>query len=555
LIRKGTSTFTALLWAVCPSLSVLADSGVSQTQLRDTLQGPASIACSGLDVLQTGDSRLELTDLYASGGFQPLWTETRRLGQLQTELRALANDGLAPADYGFALHASTPSALCDELRITMEYLLALEHLSRGRLPQEHQGLHWHETSTTATHPRLSALAQHGLTDISLAFEQARPDLDIYRTLRSAYAEMASALQDRQPAPRAPVASGPLLKPGMEDQRLAAIVEVLQTEGYLQEPVQSAHYAEPIEQAVRRFQQDHGLQVDGIIGPQSLRALNISPQQRLQIMRINLERLRWLDAQRGDHALLVNIASGMAMLLRGNESVWLARVQTGRPSRPTPILVSRINRITLNPSWIVPPTILREDILPAIRSDQAYLERNQLQVLDLQANPLDPTQVNWSSPVGVMLRQAPGPTNPLGQLVFRLPNPFSVYLHDTPQQQHFLRANRHLSSGCVRLEDAQGLAAVLLAGLGTAQRTQIAAQLASGLTHEVALPDGPRVILSYWTAQGTADGHVQWFPDTYTLDAALLTSLASASTARQAAPAAVMTQAEAGCALAGSLNSP
>src|SRR5690606_25966105 len=189
---------------------------------------------------------------------------------------------------------------------------------------------------------------------------------------------------------------------------------------------TAHYDEALEQAVRLFQANQGLQADGIVGPQTLTALSATPAQRRLQVQINLERMRWLNAQRSDYLLLVNVASGQLQLLRGNDTVWQARAQTGRPSRPTPALISRINRITLNPSWTVPPTILREDILPQLRRDLSYLEQRGMQALDPQGKVLDPRELDWNNPRGVILRQPPGPSNPLGQLVFRLPNPFAIY---------------------------------------------------------------------------------------------------------------------------------
>jgi len=300
---------------------------------------------------------------------------------------------------------------------------------------------------------------------------------------------------------------------------------LQQEGFMPDAQDSAdaavqRYNDALVQAVRLFQANQGLQVDGIIGPQTIRAMNVPPQQRLQQVQLNLERLRWINAQRSDYLLLINIASGHLQLMRGNEQLWQARAQTGRPSRPTPPIVSYINRITLNPSWTVPPTILREDMLPQIRRNPDYLETHSMQILDAQGNLLDPQEINWSNPRGIIVRQPPGPTNPLGQMVFRLPNPFSIYLHDTPSQHLFQQANRNLSSGCVRVEEADGLARYLLAGLTESQRERIAEQLASGQTHQVALANGPQVILAYWTAYADENGRAAYIADSYGLDRAL-----------------------------------
>src|SRR5690606_18179207 len=119
-----------------------------------------------------------------------------------------------------------------------------------------------------------------------------------------------------------------------------------------------------------------------------------------------------------------------------ETRWSARTQVGRASRPTPTLKSEVTHFTINPTWTVPPTILRNDKLPEIRRDIGYLERNNMRVLDHRGNRLNPYEVDWNNPSGIMLRQDAGPQNALGQVAIRFPNPFSVYLHDTPSQSIF-----------------------------------------------------------------------------------------------------------------------
>jgi murein L,D-transpeptidase YcbB/YkuD len=519
--------------------------------LRQALVDDAVHNCSELPALRTVDLKTALAELYRHNGQEPLWQDPQRLAALKAELARLVDDGLQASDYGFALQAPPPEDYCAELRISSDYMLALEHLSRGRLVQaDHEPL-WHAAGLPpATVPELTVLAVTGLSaDIRAAFEQARPDLPQYRALRAAYADM-----NRQPPARQPVPEGPLLRPGMSDSRVAQIAALLLEDGFLPDadiPTAALgyRYDEALVQAVRRFQANQGLQTDGIIGPQTIRAMNIAPQQRVQQVLINLERLRWINAQRSDYLLLINVASGHLQLLRGDALLWQARAQTGRPSRPTPALVSYINRITLNPSWTVPPTILRQDMLPQIRRNPDYLETHNMQILDGQGNLLDPQEINWSNPRGIILRQPPGPTNPLGQMVFRLPNPFSVYLHDTPSQHLFEQAGRNVSSGCVRVEESDGLARHLFAGLTESQRERIADQLASGQTHEVALPNGPQVILAYWTAFADTDGRPAFVPDSYGFDQALDDALTGVRVDQPADLAQMEIQAEAGCVFA------
>lgn len=522
----------ALLGLAQPLLLVAAEPAAAADQsgeltaatLQQALTGAQTPSCE-LATLRTQDSTTALRELYAGAAFAPLWQDATRLQALQHELQQLQDDGLNTADYPQALQAAAVQDLCTELQISSEYLLALEHLSHGRFSQMELEPPWLAPGTEQLSlPALVATASLGLEQPQLAFERVRPALDLYRNLRRAYAAL-----DQQGAERPPFPAGPSLRPGMQDARLPQLAERLRSDGYLPSAYTlpaSRPYDDPtLHEAVRRFQADHGLETDGIVGRRTVAALNLDPGQRLQQVRINLERLRWLNARRADYSVLVNSAGGSIRLYRGQQQLWQSRVMTGRPERPTPLLVSRIDRITLNPSWTLPPTIMKEDALPQIRADLGYLATNQLQVLDLAGNPLDPQQVDWSQPERILLRQPPGPANPLGRMVFRFANPLAVFLHDTPAQQLFAKAGRNVSSGCVRVEGAELLADQLWSSLTAGQRAAIDAQLASGETSEVPLSGGPQLILAYWTAEARDDGSLLLLPDPYQRDPALLAAFA------------------------------
>ena len=560
MITHFAKIFPLLLWTLVASSAASAPLGSLSAEALEYALGAtgkeassaksnAERSCSDLSTLRSTDLLTALTELYQDNEHRPLWQDPQRLSELKRELEQLDDDGLERRDYRFALQATAPMDYCAELRVSSQYLLALEHLSRGRLVQsDHEPLWQADMLPSVSVAAVSTFAMTGLAEnIAAAFEKARPGLPAYRNLRAAY-----AATDRHASSRPDVPSGPLLRPGMSDERVGLIAKLLQQDGFLSEAETTTQvYDQALEQAVRRFQASHGLQVDAIIGPQTLSEMNVSPAQRVRQMQVNLERLRWINALRSDYLLLVNVASGHIQLLRGNDPIWQARAQTGRPSRPTPLLVSRINRISLNPSWTVPPTILREDTLPQIRRNPDYLDEHNMLALDTQGNRLDPQQINWNNPRGVILRQQPGPSNPLGQLVFRLPNPFSIYLHDTPSQHLFQQANRNLSSGCVRVEAAEALADHLMAELSDSQRERIAEQLASGQTHEISLTNGPQVIIAYWTAFADAEGRAAFVPDRYGLDRAIEAALADLQNVHGMSHsmdiAALALQSEAGCA--------
>ncbi|QJD58623.1 L,D-transpeptidase family protein [Pseudomonas sp. gcc21] len=484
---------------------------------------PFAEGCTGLAALRTLDIHGALGALYKYSDYRPIWKTSRRMDVLRSELTDLSKDGLIPTEYAYALHARASKDLCDDLRISSEYLLALEHLRHGRFVQNsHEPVWFAPGQPPNLSPGLIELAAAAVDDPAEAFNRARPAMRLYRQLRAAYAELPAQSVDLLPLP-----AGPTIKPDKDDPRLPQLARHLISRGYLKEQpwqrisAQPLLYDDSLEQAVRAFQADHALEVDGLVGRQTLAALNITASDRRQQVRINLERLRWLSALKEDYAVLVNSAGGDVRLYRGDERVWASRVQVGTQSRQTPLLVSRINRLTLNPSWTIPPTILREDKLPQIRNDPEYLQAHGLQVLDYSGRHLNPLDIDWNNPRGIMLRMGPGPDNPLGRMVFRFPNPFAVYLHDTPSQHLFSRAARTLSSGCVRVESAGALADRLVAEMGEAQQRRVRQLLDRGQTYELAVPNGPQLILGYWTAEVNEDGRLTYLLDPYEMDSALI----------------------------------
>jgi len=304
---------------------------------------------------------------------------------------------------------------------------------------------------------------------------------------------------------------------------------LAAEGYLSIPPETDGasadlYDETLADAVRRFQVRHDLQGDGLIGNDTLTAMNTSAQARLDQLRVNLERWRWLAGDIEQETLLVDIAGGMLVYYRDGLPLWQARAQVGRPARQTPRLKSLVSRLTLNPTWTVPPTILREDKLPAIRDDLDYLTRNQMRVLDAEGRQLDPETVDWSRPGNIMLRQDAGPKNPLGKLVVRFPNPYSVYLHDTPSQSLFAKSPRTFSSGCVRIEGILGLLDVILS---EEQCKDVSQRITRGRTEQVRIEQRLPIVLAYWTANVDELGQLSLRNDPYGLDAPLLQALDTA----------------------------
>jgi murein L,D-transpeptidase YcbB/YkuD len=242
----------------------------------------------------------------------------------------------------------------------------------------------------------------------------------------------------------------------------------------------------------------------------------------------LERTRWVFRDLESRYLIVNIAGFHAYLIENGKRVWESRVVVGTPYRKTPVFKANLTYLVLNPTWTVPPTILKEDIIPAIHRDPGYLASRNMVLLDASGQLVNIADVDLQSLTArnfpYVVRQEPGPQNALGRIKFMFPNSHFVYLHDTPSRNLFERADRTFSSGCIRVEHPLTLAELLLNDPLHWNRAKLEERLAEGVTQTVTLKTPITVFLVYWTAEPDAGGEVNFFSDVYARDAAVLEGL-------------------------------
>jgi len=267
-----------------------------------------------------------------------------------------------------------------------------------------------------------------------------------------------------------IPKSPVLRVGDVHRNIPVIRERLAFENNKFTSISSSFFDENLEQAVKQFQRRHSLKIDGIIGPDTSRAMNVSAAERLQQIKVNLERIRWLPSNLGERYIMVNLANYRLTAVDDDQVKLDMRVIVGKKKRPTPSFVSKMTHVVLNPHWYVPAKLARLDLLPKQQSDPDYFDHYNFRVFsdkNGKRTEVDPNSIDWQSMskrhFPYSLVQNPGENNALGRLKFIVPNPWSIYLHDTPAKNLFDKTNRNFSSGCIRVEDPFALAKFSLAG--------------------------------------------------------------------------------------------
>ncbi len=273
------------------------------------------------------------------------------------------------------------------------------------------------------------------------------------------------------------------------------------------------------QAVIDFQTVHGLDADGVVGSQTIAALNTTREERINQLKLNLERWRWLPNDMGNRYVFINIPAFTFYMMEANNVLVLQKkVVTGQPYTPTPVFSDKMEYIEFNPYWTVPFSIASKEILPKLKSNANYLSRNNMELL-LGGRSVNPKGINWAGVTSrtfkYRIRQKPGDTNALGRMKFMFPNKYSVYLHDTQSKSLFGETQRAFSHGCIRLHEPQELAEYLLQP--DYNKDDIEKILKKKKNERVYLKEHIPVFILYFTAWVDEAGVLQYAPDIYHRD--------------------------------------
>ncbi|WP_133512122.1 L,D-transpeptidase family protein [Candidatus Thiosymbion oneisti] len=522
-----------LSWLLLLPLAGIAGTGDSVRARLEQLRDDGKPTVAGAPLVSVG----LLDDFYRRRNDRSVWHSSRQVDDLLRLVEHSIDEGFQPSDFHAGEIVATargraPSDLSAATRADLEILLSdsllrlIHHYRHGKIDPRRLGKHRNHGQGASAHDLIDDLERViRAEDLQVAVEGLASRPRFYKRLQQGlvrYRRIAAAGGWPQ------IPAGRSLRPFMRDSRVPIIRERLRATGdFTGAASNSPLYDQALKTAVLAFQRRHRLGADATVGPTTRAAMNVSVTKRVNQIRINLERMRWISDGLPDDFLLVNIPEQRVKLFRDGRPVWSSRVIVGRRDRPTPAFRDQMEYLEINPSWTIPPTILKKDILPVVRRNPGYLKRRGLQVVTRSGKPVSPRSVNWKvSPASFpyLIRQPPGTRNALGQVKFMFPNQHSVYLHDTPSRSLFKRARRLYSSGCVRVEHPWKLAELLLDDPKRWNRTRFKKIVASKQTRLVHLKEPLAIVLAYWTVEGDADDKVLFWKDIYTWDPAMLKAL-------------------------------
>lgn len=485
-----------------------------------------------------------LAEFYKHIGFTPAWTDFEAFRQAVQALEGSYLDGLLPEDYHLDVLVSIFEKLKDsknkrpldhqwvakfDLLLTDAVLLYAFHLMDGKIDPHSLDVQWNfgYTELPGGDGKIlaAAIQNHSLLK---EVEDLRPDIPTYDKLMRELDEYRIIAEN---GGWVTIKAGGKIDPGESDERIPLIRRRLEITGDLSNmnQINSELYDAELEKDIRYFQERHGLEADGVIGKASFAAMNVPVETKINMIRTNLERFRWVTHNLSDEFIIVNIVRYRAYVVRDNERVFDTNVQVGTDVNKTPVFKSQMKYIEFNPTWTVPRSIATKEILPKIKKGPKYLTDRNMVLLNSSGKEVPLSSVNFSglsaNNFPFTIRQGPGPGNALGQVKFIFPNKYAVYLHDTPSKYLFKKAKRSFSHGCIRTQNPLVLAEVLLEGT-TWDKQKIQETLDSKKTSRAYFEEPLDVLLLYWTAGLYQEKSTFFYPDVYERDAPILQKLDS-----------------------------
>ncbi len=487
-----------------------------------------------------------LVQIYRNNGLQPYWIKDGRPGQSAKDifdtLKNANRHGLNPSSYllrnidQFWNNTDSVGLVKLDILLTMGMMLYVADQREGRLQprQIDPELFAYASDVEVDWKKLFATAFKAPDMKMFLADQAPPFLQ-YRYLQEKLA-VSRTIAANGGWPSVP--DGEVLKPGMVDPRVSTIRKRLAITGeYSAKSVQGEVFDPQLVEAVKRFQKNHNLSRDGVIGGQTLAAMNVPVEFRVQQIIINMERYRWLKRMNDEQLVAVNIAGFRAAAGKPDKFDIAMPVIVGKTYHKTPVFNDTITYVVFNPYWNVPPSIAGKEMLPKLKKDPMYLKKHNMRIFqgwEADAAELDAASIDWDNVSETdmnryRVRQDPGPDNSLGTLKIVFPNKHNVYLHDTPNHDLFTQGERAFSHGCIRMGRPAEMAAWVLGGEQNGWSVERVNEIIATRKRQVETLAKPMpVYILYRTAfVDPGDGALHFYKDIYGRDKLLAEALLAA----------------------------
>jgi len=532
---KRTTITAFILFATFAS-----GTGEPSGSIKQFIDNKAACACYKIDneYLLSGNV---LPLFYENRVYAPAWFNNDAFSNngyvLLNYIRQVDQHGLQPNDYHLYLIEKYLGKMLSDTLMDNEDMMKLDvllsdafmllgsHLYYGKVNPEKEGANW---KMQRKEPDLrfdlkleKALAEN---DVANELNMLAPQYRSYWMMKNELSFFLVLDDQSWPAIKSDLA----LKPGESNPLLPIIRQRLIKLRYQLSDSTSTTFDVEFEKQLKMFQKDWGLNTDGVIGKTTLEVLNNMPCNLINQLKVNMERFRWLPVQVTEKHIIVNIANFELDLIEGTDTLISMRAIVGKECRKTPVFNDQMTYIVFNPSWTVPPTILREDVVPQLLRGPEYLEKNNMKLLRNDGSELAYNDIDWSK-ISIdnfpyLVRQNPGSGNALGRVKFMFPNADNVYIHDTPSRGYFARDDRAMSSGCVRVEKPFDLAVLLLSDNPDWLPTHIHDAMQQDNEEAVRLKNPVDVELIYLTAWTDGDDRIQFRKDVYQIDEMVLEAL-------------------------------
>jgi murein L,D-transpeptidase YcbB/YkuD len=467
--------------------------------------------------------RSDVGTFYQENDFTPVWYSGDHLtscGQVAIDvLKNSAEEGLNPKEYLQGLEDG--DSYHKELMLTDRFLQYIDHLRAGRVEPTHISKHI-KIKSLPVHPvqlLKEALHSQGCEKLkNLApegpqYQSLKALLKVYRALAVGHPNLPKISTKKK------------LKEGDSDDDVIVVRKLLALYGDLPKEAganESKKFDAALKGGIKKFQERHTLEPDGVLGEKTREILNWSLKKQINKIIINMERLRWLPDHLEERYIIVNVAGYEVKAMEGNKEAIVTPAIVGKPSTRTPLFFASVKSVIINPSWNVPPGIMARDKLPKLRRDPGYAHRAGFSVTDSSGHRVDPSTVDWATEGRYYrLHQGPGAKNALGRVKIDIDNPYIIYLHDTPEKHLFTKRSRALSNGCIRLQKPREIASWILKDTSNGNLDAIGRLIAKGRTQTIKMDDHIPVYFLYMTVWKDEGGIIHFSDDPYHMDEGLV----------------------------------